>query len=94
MPAGLDAPAAARRALSAARCQIARALRAGAACCPRCRCGQCSAVCPVGAITERSEWREVMQELESKRKVGCTARWAMKCGDVKQCAKGMGWGVR
>eukprot|EP00890_Picochlorum_soloecismus_P003486 jgi/Picsp_1/4138/NSC_01647-R1_fe-only len=32
-------------------------------------CGQCSAVCPVAAIKERSEWRQVMDELEDKRKV-------------------------
>ncbi len=32
-------------------------------------CGQCASVCPVGAIKERSEWRAVLDELESKRKV-------------------------
>lgn len=29
-------------------------------------------VCPVAAITERSEWREVEDLLDSKRKAGCT----------------------
>ena len=32
-------------------------------------CGQCSSVCPVAAIRERSEWRDVLDELETKRKV-------------------------
>jgi len=32
-------------------------------------CGQCSVVCPVAAIKERSEWRAVLDELDSKRKV-------------------------
>ena len=32
-------------------------------------CGQCSVVCPVAAIKERSEWRAVLDELESKRKI-------------------------
>ena len=32
-------------------------------------CGQCASVCPVGAIRERSEWRQVLDELETKRKV-------------------------
>lgn len=41
-------------------------------------CGQCSAVCPVGAITEASEWRQVMEELDAKRKVGaCWLAWLL-----------------
>lgn len=32
-------------------------------------CGQCSVICPVGAIVERSEWREVLDELEYGKKV-------------------------
>eukprot|EP01024_Parvocaulis_polyphysoides_P027104 TRINITY_DN2462_c0_g3_i2.p1 TRINITY_DN2462_c0_g3~~TRINITY_DN2462_c0_g3_i2.p1 ORF type:complete len:401 (-),score=39.57 TRINITY_DN2462_c0_g3_i2:5-1183(-) len=32
-------------------------------------CGQCTAVCPVNAIHERVEWKDVMELLESKRKV-------------------------
>jgi len=32
-------------------------------------CGQCASVCPVGAIKERSEWRAVLDELETKRKI-------------------------
>lgn len=32
-------------------------------------CGQCASVCPVGAIRERSEWRQVLDELDTKRKV-------------------------
>jgi len=32
-------------------------------------CGQCATVCPVGAITERMEFREVMKQLENKDKV-------------------------
>ena len=32
-------------------------------------CGQCSLICPVGAIVERSEWREVLDELEHGRKI-------------------------
>lgn len=31
-------------------------------------CGQCAAVCPTDAIHERSQWREVMDLLESGRK--------------------------
>ncbi|KAL4452172.1 hypothetical protein ABPG75_007834 [Micractinium tetrahymenae] len=32
-------------------------------------CGQCAVMCPVGAISERAEWREVQDELDAKRKV-------------------------
>ncbi|KIZ02242.1 NADH dehydrogenase I subunit G [Monoraphidium neglectum] len=31
-------------------------------------CGQCASVCPVGAISERPQWRQVLELLESKRK--------------------------
>ncbi len=30
---------------------------------------QCSSVCPVGAIIEHSEWRQVLDALENKTKV-------------------------
>jgi ferredoxin len=33
-------------------------------------CGQCVSVCPVGALSERSQWRQVLEELGAKRKVG------------------------
>ncbi|EFN55045.1 hypothetical protein CHLNCDRAFT_24040 [Chlorella variabilis] len=33
-------------------------------------CGQCAVMCPVGAITERAEWREVEDQLDAKRKAG------------------------
>lgn len=36
-------------------------------------CGQCSSVCPTGAISEHSDWREVLDLLGSKRKVGATS---------------------
>lgn len=32
-------------------------------------CGQCSTVCPVGAIVEHTEWRQVLNELETRKKV-------------------------
>eukprot|EP00887_Chlorella_sp_A99_P001323 scaffold14.g1323.t1 len=32
-------------------------------------CGQCSTVCPVGAIVEHTEWRKVLDELETRKKV-------------------------
>lgn len=32
-------------------------------------CGQCVSVCPVGALYEKTDWREVMQLLQSKRKI-------------------------
>lgn len=32
-------------------------------------CGQCVSVCPVGALSERTSWREVLELLQSKRKV-------------------------
>ena len=37
-------------------------------------CGQCVSVCPVGALSERTEWREVLDLLQSKRKVGLMVR--------------------
>jgi len=33
-------------------------------------CGQCVSVCPVGALSERTHWRAVMELLASKHKVG------------------------
>lgn len=33
------------------------------------QCGQCSTVCPVGAIVEHTEWRQVLDELETRKKV-------------------------
>lgn len=33
-------------------------------------CGQCVSVCPVGALSEKTSWREVLSLLQSKRKVG------------------------
>lgn len=32
-------------------------------------CGQCVSVCPVGALTERTTWREVLEELQEGRKI-------------------------
>lgn len=32
-------------------------------------CGQCVSVCPVGALSEKTSWREVLDLLQSKRKV-------------------------
>jgi NADH-quinone oxidoreductase subunit G len=32
-------------------------------------CGQCTSVCPVGALTEHSDWQRVLHELNSKRKL-------------------------
>jgi len=32
-------------------------------------CGQCVSVCPVGALTEREEWRDVLDLLQHKKKV-------------------------
>jgi NADH dehydrogenase/NADH:ubiquinone oxidoreductase subunit G len=38
--------------------------------CRRCiECGQCVSLCPVGALIERSEWREVLELLHSRGKV-------------------------
>ncbi len=31
-------------------------------------CGQCTSVCPVGALTEHEDWRRVLHELDMKRK--------------------------
>lgn len=39
-------------------------------------CGQCASVCPVGAISERPQWRQVLELLESKRKVRSTFEFA------------------
>lgn len=36
----------------------------------RCHTLQCAVMCPVGAISERAEWREVEDALDAKRKVG------------------------
>lgn len=33
-------------------------------------CGQCVSVCPVGAITEQEQWKDVLAALREKRKVG------------------------
>ena len=33
-------------------------------------CGQCVSVCPVGALSESTHWRSVLELLESKHKVG------------------------
>lgn len=33
-------------------------------------CGQCVSVCPVGALSEHTSWRQVLSLLQSKRKVG------------------------
>jgi predicted molibdopterin-dependent oxidoreductase YjgC len=36
-------------------------------------CGQCVSVCPVGALSEKTSWRQVLQLLQSKRKVSLYA---------------------
>jgi hypothetical protein len=31
-------------------------------------CGQCTLVCPTGALVEHQDWKRVLRELDSKRK--------------------------
>lgn len=50
---------------------------------------QCSSVCPVGAIIEHSEWRQVLDALENKTKVGSAVKWCICCiccGGSNSCA--------
>ena len=51
-------------------------------------CGQCSSVCPVGAIVEHSEWRQVLDALENKQKVRLCVCGGVAC--VGLCRVGGG----
>jgi ferredoxin len=57
-------------------------------------CGQCVSVCPVNALSERTEWRQVVDLLASKAKArpgGCAPNKRVVCLFVCFLIGGGGW---